>query len=330
MPTFAILGSGGWGTALAIEVARRPDANVRLWCRRGETAERLLRKRCNELQLKDVPIPDSVAITADAAEAVAGADAWIVAIPTAYLRATLKPFAYLAKPTVAVVSLTKGIEVDTFQRPSQIIRAELGMHRVAVLSGPSHAEEFARGRPTSLVAASRDTALTAWVQNEFGSERFRIYSNPDAVGVELAGALKNVLAIAAGICDGLNFGDNAKAALLTRGLVEMQRFGVTHGAKPETFFGMAGLGDVMTTCFSKHGRNRRLGEQLALGVSLAELRSGPTVAEGITTAKSVYNRLKQADLDMPIFEGVYRVLYDGLDLHEGIAALLDRPQREES
>ena len=330
MPTLAILGSGGWGTALAVVLGQRPEHRVRLWSYRGDVADRLNRLRENTQQLAGVRIPDAVDITASVEDATRGADVWITAIPTAYLRSTLKLFHKVAEPGTPVVSLTKGIEIETFRRPSEIIRRELGMPRVVVLSGPSHAEEVARGGPTSLVAASEDAALAAWVQLHVGSDRLRVYTNSDLIGVELAGALKNVLAIAAGICDGLNFGDNAKAALLTRGLVEMQRFGVTHGADPATFHGLAGIGDLMTTCFSPHGRNRRVGERLARGEKLEALLAGPQVAEGIFTAKSVYERLTRAGLEAPILQGVYRVLYEGQSPREAVDELLGRPQRGES
>ena len=330
MPTLAVLGSGGWGTALAVVLGQRPEHQVRLWSYRSDVADRLNQFRENTQQLPGVAIPDSIAITASIEDATRGADAWITAIPTAFLRSTLKLFRGVAAPSVPVVSLTKGIEIETFRRPSEIIRRELGMNRVVVLSGPSHAEEVARGGPTSLVAACGDSALAAWVQHNFGSDRLRVYTNLDQVGVELAGALKNVLAIAAGICDGLKFGDNAKAALLTRGLIEMQRFGVTHGADPATFYGLAGIGDLMTTCFSPHGRNRRVGERLAKGEKLEALMVGPQVAEGIYTAKSVYERLTRAGLEAPILQGVYRVLYEGQSPREAVHDLLGRPQREES
>ncbi len=329
MPTFAILGSGGWGTAVAILLAQRPGCAVRLWCANPSTAGDLRLHRENRRQLPGVLIPANVTITADAAEAVAGADAWIVAIPTAFLRSTIRRFHGMHPPGVPIISLSKGLEIATFQRPTEILGEELGAARFAVLSGPSHAEEVAFSQPTSLVAASTDVALAEWVQRHLGGERFRIYTSKDLVGVELAGALKNVMGLAAGICDGLGFGDNAKAALLTRGLVEMQRFGVAHGADPATFGGLAGLGDLITTCFSKHGRNRRAGERVAKGCTLDEVMSGPQVAEGIFTARSVYERAMAAKIDSPIFTGVYRILYEGHPARDAVEALLGRPPKPE-
>jgi glycerol-3-phosphate dehydrogenase (NAD(P)+) len=330
MPTFAVLGSGGWGTAIAIVLSRRPGNVVRLWAAREATARTLAAERVNARQLPGISIPADIPITAEPGEVTAGADCWIVAIPTAFLRATLARLAPFATPSVPVVSLTKGVEADTFRRPTQVIAEVLATPRVAAVSGPSHAEEVARGMPTSVVAASADAGLAAWVQTQLGGDRLRVYTNGDLVGVELAGALKNVIGIAAGICDGLKFGDNAKAALLTRGLVEMTRFGVAHGAEPATFGGLAGVGDLITTCFSPHGRNRRVGERLAKGEPVADVLSGPQVAEGVNTARSVHQRVKATSLDMPICEGLYHVLHEGRSPADAVQQLLARRQRGEN
>jgi glycerol-3-phosphate dehydrogenase (NAD(P)+) len=330
MPTFAVLGSGGWGTAVALVLARKPDHRVRLWSAREATARDLLAGRVNARQLPGVPIPDSVLLTADPAEATDGADCWVTAIPTAYLRPTAERLAPFASPDVPVVSLTKGIEVGTFRRPTEVLADVLGATRLATVSGPSHAEEVARGMPTSVVAASPDAGLAGWVQQHLGGDRLRVYTNTDLVGVELAGALKNVIGIAAGIGDGLGLGDNAKAALLTRGLVEMTRFGVAHGAEPATFGGLAGVGDLITTCFSPHGRNRRLGEELTRGKSLAELTAGPQVAEGAYTARSVSDRARGMGLDVPIMTGVYQILYEGKSPRDAVQDVMARRQRGEN
>lgn len=327
MPTFAVLGSGGWGTAIAVVLAGRPGNRVRLWSVRPESARQIADRRENVRQLPGVPIPPAIELTADPSAATTDADCWVMAVPTAFLRSAA---GRLPRPGVPVFSLTKGIEADTFLRPSEILRDAFGAERVAVLSGPSHAEEVARGQPTSVVAAGPDADLTAWLQAHLGGERFRVYTSPDIIGVELAGALKNVIGIAAGICDGLRFGDNAKAALLTRGLVEMRRFGVAHGADPATFAGLAGVGDLITTCFSPHGRNRRLGERVALGESLADVAAGPQVAEGAYTARSVYDRASQAGLDLPIMTAVYDVLYGGKSPTVAVSELLSRQQRDEN
>src|SRR5437763_425474 len=203
------------------------------------------------------------------------------------------------------------------------------MTTFAVLGGPSHAEEVARGLPTSVVIAAADLGLAGWAQQRLGTDRFRVYTNTDLVGVELAGALKNVIGIAAGICDGLGFGDNAKAALLTRGMVEMTRFGVAHGAEPATFAGLAGVGDLITTCFSPHGRNRRVGYRLGRGEPLADVLAGPQVAEGVYTSRRVYEGARRTGLDAPIMTGVYQVLHEGKPPLAAVQDLMTRRQKEE-
>jgi len=329
MPRFAVLGSGGWGTAMAIALSEHAEHEVRLWSAREASWKALAANRENLLQLPGVRIPERILLTADPQEAITGADCWIVAIPTTFLRRTIERFRSLARPDIPVISLTKGIETTHFARPSEILLEILRMPNIVVVSGPSHAEEVARGLPTSLVAASSQAALSGWVQQQLGSDRLRVYTNSDCIGVELAGALKNVIGIAAGICDGLNFGDNAKAALLTRGLVEMRRFGVAHGADPGTFSGLAGVGDLITTCFSVHGRNRRLGERIARGDPLDVIMAGPQVAEGVYTAQSVYERAQRTGVDVPIMSAVYRVLYAGQSPAEAVHELLSRRQRGE-
>jgi glycerol-3-phosphate dehydrogenase (NAD(P)+) len=329
MTTFAVLGGGGWGTAVALHLAQNPAHAVRLWCARPESAEALAASRCNERLLPGVPIPEAVRVTGDEAEATAGADCWVVAVPTAFLRPTLERLARVRTADVPVVSLTKGIEVATFRRPSEVIAETLRTENIAVLSGPSHAEEVARGMPTSVVIAASDMTLAAQAQQHFGTDRFRVYTNADLVGVELAGALKNVIGVAAGVCDGLGFGDNAKAALLTRGVVEMTRFGVAHGAEPATFAGLAGVGDLMTTCFSPHGRNRRVGFRLARGEPPADVLAGPQVAEGVYTSRSVYERTRRMDLDAPIMTGVYQLLHEGKPPRAAVQDLMARRPRPE-
>jgi glycerol-3-phosphate dehydrogenase (NAD(P)+) len=326
MPTtVAVLGDGAWGTAVAILLARNSGHRVRLWSARPENGEVLRERRENVRFLPGVPIPPEVELTTEPGAAVGGADLWVTAIPTVYLRPTLERFRSLARPATPVVSLTKGIELSTSRRPSEVIAETLGTERVAALSGPSHAEEVSRGMPTSVVVAGADGELTAWAQRCFSTDRFRVYTNPDLVGVELAGALKNVIGIAAGIGDGLGFGDNAKSALVTRGVVEMTRFGMALGAEHDTFHGLAGVGDLITTCFSPHGRNRRVGDRLGKGETLQGiLASSPAVAEGVTTARSVHERTRQLGLDTPITAVVYRILYEGVSPAAGVDELMSR------
>jgi len=330
--TFAVLGDGAWGTALAVLLAARPDHRVRLWSARRENGELLRQTRENVHLLPGVRIPESVELTRDARAAVAGADLWVTAIPTVYLRATLERVRReLGEGDVPpVVSLTKGIEVSTFRRPSEVVAEVLGAKRTVVLSGPSHAEEVSRGQPTVVVAACSDGELARRVQASFNTERLRVYTNDDPLGVELAGALKNVIGVAAGIGDGLGFGDNARSALLTRGLVEMTRLGVALGARAATFAGLAGLGDLMTTCFSRHGRNRQLGERLARGETLEAIRASThKVAEGVSTARAVYEKARELGVSTPIMTEVYRVLYEGKAPRDAASELMLRSPREE-
>jgi glycerol-3-phosphate dehydrogenase (NAD(P)+) len=331
--TFAVLGDGAWGTALAILLAGRPGHRVVLWSARAENGRLLQERRENVHLLPGVAIPPAVELTLDVT-AVAAADVWLSAIPTVYLRSTLTRVrnelaGRLAAPPV-VVSLTKGIEVGTFRRPSEIVAEVLGATRIVVLSGPSHAEEVSRGLPTSVVAASADHDRACQVQRWFNTERFRVYTNRDSVGVELAAALKNVIGLAAGACDGLGYGDNARSALMTRGLAEMMRFGVALGAQAATFAGLAGLGDLITTCVSKHGRNHQVGVRLARGEPLEAIRATMNmVAEGITTAQAVHERAGLLGLDMPITAEVYRVLYEGKGPRDAVNDLMLRSPKKE-
>ena len=328
--TFAVLGAGGWGTALALVLAENPRHRVTLWSARAEQAASLFTQRQNVRYLPGVDIPESVFLTTDAATATAGANLIISAIPTIYLRETLGRVADQVPAGCPILSLTKGLEVSTFRRPSEIVREVLGARPLAVLSGPSHAEEVARGLPTTLVAASDDAALARWVQERFSTERFRVYTNADMLGVELAGALKNIIGIAAGISDGLGFGDNAKSALLTRGLTEMARFGVALGADQATFWGLAGMGDLITTCISRHGRNRRVGMRLGQGEKPADILASMTmVAEGVYTARSVHERAGQMGIAMPITTEVYRVLYEEKDPRQAVTDLMLREPKME-
>jgi len=280
--------------------------------------------------LPGVPIPPSILLTTDIAEAVAAADLVVLAVPTVYLRATVRRIAPALYRDVPMVSLAKGLEVETFARPTDILRQEVGVERLAVLSGPSHAEEVGRGQPTSVVAASADLDLARWIQRRFSTDRFRVYTNLDVAGVELAGALKNVIGIAAGIGDGLGFGDNAKAALLTRGVVEMARFGVALGADPQTFHGLAGIGDLITTCISRHGRNRHVGESLARGEKLPQILARMNMlAEGVYTTRSVHDRALKMGIAMPITTEVYRVLYEDKDPRAAVDDLMLREPTSE-
>ncbi len=331
MRRVAILGAGGMGTALAVLLARSA-AEVRLWSRDRAHARRFAQTRINERHLPGVAVPDSVAITSEAAVALAGADLLVAAIPTAYLRATLERLAaeVPVPGSIPVLSVVKGIEWGTFARPSQIIEQALGPRPVAVLSGPSHAEEMARGLPASVVVSGSAAAWNDRIRDGLSHETFRVYTSTDALGVELAGALKNILGIAAGICDGLALGDNAKAALLTRGLVEIARLGVNLGARLETFYGLAGVGDVVTTCYSRYGRNRAVGEQIGQGATLDQVLAGMVnVAEGVPTTRSVHALARDRGVEMPITAELYRILFEGTAPRAAVVDLMVRLPKQE-
>jgi glycerol-3-phosphate dehydrogenase (NAD(P)+) len=298
------------GTALAL-LFRKTAEEVRLWSRDEGHADALSRCRENQRHLPGIHIPDDVRITFSPREAMDSADLIVAAIPSSFLRSVLETLADEVPIGVPILSVVKGIENRTFDRPSQIIAETLGDHPLAVLSGPSHAEEIARGLPASVVVAGNSAKLNRIIQERLSHEAFRVYTNPDAVGVELAGALKNILGIAAGVCDGLGFGDNAKAALLSRGLVEITRLGVALGGKQATFYGLAGVGDLVTTCYSPFGRNRAVGERIGRGETLEHILADMVnIAEGVSTTRSVHTLARLREIDMPITAEVHRVLFE--------------------
>jgi glycerol-3-phosphate dehydrogenase (NAD(P)+) len=320
-----VIGDGGWGTTLAILLSRN-GIPVTLWANFPEHARELSQTRVNQRFLPGVVIPADIVISADPSTAAQGADFVVSAVPTQYLRGIAERFEDALSGDVPVVSATKGIEIETFKTPSQILDEVLGQRPICVLTGPSHAEEVARGKPCSVVAASHDLEFAKRAQAAFRSKTFRVYTHGDPIGAELAAALKNVIAIAAGISDGLDLGDNAKAALVTRGVVEIARFGRSRGAQSETFFGLAGIGDLVTTCCSRHSRNRAVGEAIGRGESLETvLASTRTVAEGVFTAKALFGpEADLGDLAMPICEQVHAVLFDGKDPQEAVFDLMNR------
>ena len=330
MKRIAILGSGGMGTALALLFAKLARS-VQLWSRDRARAEDIQRTRENVRHLPGILLPDNVFVTPNACDATGGADLVVVAIPSAYLRVTLDALAERIPPGIPMLSVVKGIENESFARPSRIIVESLGARSVSILSGPSHAEEFAAGLPASVVVAGSDETLNLAVRDALNQGMFRVYTNPDAVGVELSGALKNILGIAAGISDGLKLGDNAKAALLTRGLAEITRFGVELGALQTTFFGLAGLGDLITTCYSAYGRNRMVGERIGHGETLDQILAGMVnVAEGVPTTRSVTNLAHKLGVELPIIFQLHRILFEGKPPRASLVDLMDRLPKVES
>lgn len=325
-----IVGNGGFGTAMALILVEN-DFDVAIYGHDAEYLKKTSERRENTKFLAGVPLPASLRFEADPARAASGASLMVSAVPTRYLRATLRAFEGHLPAQIPILSVTKGIEETTLLRPTQIIEEIFPGHPTAVLSGPSHAEEVARRVPTSVVIASASRGVARRLQRAFNTERFRVYSNRDPIGVELAGALKNVVAIAAGVVDGLGFGDNAKASLLTRGLVEIVRLSRQLGARKQTFAGLAGIGDLITTSFSKHGRNRAVGEQIGRGRSLQEILAGmEMVAEGVTTTKAVMALAVRHGIEMPISQEVHEMLFHGKDPKAALKSLMARSSKVES
>ncbi|HPF14550.1 MAG TPA: NAD(P)H-dependent glycerol-3-phosphate dehydrogenase [Planctomycetota bacterium] len=321
----AVLGDGSWGTTLALVLARNGVDTV-LWSAFPEACQRMQRERSNSTYLPGIPFPANLTLTADPFQAVQAVDFVVSVVPTQFLREVARRFEEAMPAHLPIVSATKGLEVETLRCPTQILEDVLGKRTLCVLTGPSHAEEVARQLPASLVAGCSDLEFGAKVQTAFNSDSFRVYTHQDAIGAELAGALKNVIAIAAGICDGLELGDNAKSALVTRGVVEIARYGKLRGARPETFFGLAGIGDLATTCFSRHSRNRAVGEALGRGRSLEHILGEMNmVAEGVWTTKALFGPESELEgISMPIAEQVHAVLFEGKDPKHAVLDLMSR------
>lgn len=321
-----VLGAGSWGTALAL-VLSRGGHRVTLWAHRPAHLEEIARARINERYLPGVRLPGDWQFEADLKRACAGRDSVIVAVPSEALR---KIASGLAGYDGILVSVTKGIEFDSGLTMCGVLESVVPTARVAALSGPSLALEVAHGVPAALVAASRDVAAAETVQGLFHRQTFRVYSSADLTGVELGGALKNVVAIAAGVGDGLGFGDNAKAALITRAISEIRRLGVACGAQAETFAGLSGLGDLTATCFSRLSRNRGLGERLGRGEKLADILAHATsVAEGYPTARSARQLAGKRGVAMPIVEEVHAMLYEGKSPARAVEDLIRRESKSE-
>lgn len=327
-----VLGAGGWGTALSI-LLHDNAAKTTLWAYKKEYAEELSRLRENRTYLHGVTIPDEIEITADIEEAVDSADVVVASIPSQYLREQLKKIADFDFHKKLFVNTAKGIEASTLLTMSEVVQATLKkcpIENYVVLSGPSHAEEVSRRMPTAIVAASHHKKSAELVQKTFMNKYFRVYLNRDVKGVELCGALKNVIALAAGMSDGAGYGDNTKAALMTRGMVEITRLGETLGAHHKTFSGLAGMGDLIVTCMSRYSRNRFVGEQVAAGRKLEEvLDEIKMVAEGVPTAKAANQLAEKYGVEMPIMEQVYNVLFNGKDPQVAVRDLMMRPAKDE-
>lgn len=326
----AVLGDGGWGTTLAILLCKK-GYKVTIWGAFKDYCAIMDKKRENEKFLPGIKIPREIVITHCLEEAYSGKDLILLAIPSLYLRKTLAKLNQVKfKSSTIFLSAVKGIEIGTLKRMSQVIHDELGHISFAVLSGPTIAHEVATGIPTVAVVASHDAAVRKGLQHIFATERFRVYTNDDVVGVELGGSLKNIIAIACGISDGLGFGTNTKAALLSRGLVEISRLGLAMGARANTFSGISGLGDLVTTCISPFSRNRHIGEEIGKGKSLKQVQSHmQMIAEGVPTTKSAMALSAKYKVDMPIAAEVYNVLYRKKKPLAALKDLMSRETKEE-
>lgn len=329
--SIAVVGAGAWGTTLATTLAER-HARVTLWAYEADLASEMARRRENPLYLPGIRIPEAVGPSASLEATVTGQALVIFVVPSHVFRPILEQARRFLDPAALVVSATKGIEVQTLSTMSQIMQQVLpaGPQRPAVLSGPSFAREVARRRPTAIVAAATDATVARAVQAAVSGGALRVYAGTDPLGVELGGAVKNVIAIAAGVVDGLQLGLNARAALITRGLAEMTRLGVAMGAQPQTFAGLAGMGDLILTCTGDLSRNRTVGLEVAKGARLQDLLAASrTVAEGVNTCRSVIGLAERHEIEMPICHAVHRVLFEGQDPREAVVQLMTRELRFE-
>ncbi len=329
MAKISVVGSGGWGTAVAIMLAKQGHT-VLLWSYLKSESEDLAKYRENKPFLAGVKIPDSVRYTYNIADC-ADADVIVMATPSQAVRNTAKSLAPNIKDGQIIVSISKGLEEGSYMTLSSVIKEELPNCQIAVMSGPSHAEEVSRGIPTTNVVASDDMELAAYIQELFMCDSFRIYTNPDMLGVELGGSLKNVIALCAGILDGLGLGDNTKAALMTRGIAEIVRLGTKMGAKAETFFGLSGIGDLIVTCTSMHSRNRRAGILIGKGMNAAQAQNEiKMVVEGINTCRAAYELSRRVGVEMPIVNEAYKTLFENQSAADAVSNLMGRNKRNET
>ena len=329
MEKICVLGAGSWGSALALVLAKK-GYEVSLWTLNENQANKINKTKENIEYLPGVLFPDNIKVTTDIEDSVTNSKLIVLAIPSQAIRSIsnqIKPF---VKDNQILVDVAKGLEKGTGLRLSEVCKEELPNNPYVTLSGPSHAEEVAKDIPTTVVVASENLEIAQTVQDVFMSPKFRVYTNPDIVGVELGGALKNIIAFGAGICDGLGLGDNAKAALMTRGIREISRLGVAMGANYSTFSGLSGIGDLIVTCTSMHSRNRRAGILIGQGKSLEEtLEEVKMVVEGITATEVAYEVAKKLNVDMPITNAIYSVLYDGYNANEVVTELMMRNKTHE-
>ncbi|WP_338995606.1 NAD(P)H-dependent glycerol-3-phosphate dehydrogenase [Fusobacterium polymorphum] len=331
MAKISVIGSGGWGIALTI-LLHKNGHDLTIWSFDKKEAEELKITRENKTKLPNILLPEDVKVTNDLREAVDDKDILILAVPSKAIRSVSKSLKNIIKDNQIVVNVAKGLEEDTLKTMTDIIEEELKEKnpQVAVLSGPSHAEEVGKGIPTTCVVSAHNKELTLYLQNIFMNPSFRVYTSPDMIGVEIGGALKNVIALAAGIADGLNYGDNTKAALITRGIKEISTLGVAMGGEQSTFYGLTGLGDLIVTCASMHSRNRRAGILLGQGKTLDEaIKEVNMVVEGVYSAKSALMAAKKYNVEIPIIEQVNAVLFENKNAAEAVNELMIRDKKLE-
>lgn len=326
----AVIGAGSWGTALAVSLSGNGHI-IKIWDVNAEHLKELEEKRENIKYLPEVKLPEQVKIAYTIEEALKGADVVLFSAPAQHFRSALENAIPFLQSEMVIVNVAKGIEQKTLMRLSEIANEKLPDSRYVVLSGPSHAEEVGRGMPTTLVAASEELELAEYIQDVFMTDSLRVYTNSDVTGVELGGALKNIIALGAGISDGMGYGDNAKAALMTRGITEIARLGVKLGANLGTFSGLTGIGDLIVTCTSMHSRNRRCGIMIGEGMEPTEAtKKVGMVVEGIYTTEAAYQLAQKEGVEMPITEQIYHVINGGSDAREAVKSLMTRQKKHET
>ena len=329
MANISVLGAGSWGLGLAL-LLNNNGHNVTVWSVLNDEVVMLQTEREHKRCLPGVRIPDSITISGDTANVINNADVLVLAVASPYTRSTAKLIAPFVKEGQIIVNVAKGVEEHTLLTLCQIVEEEIPQAKVAVLSGPSHAEEVSRGIPTTCVIGAHEKNTAEYLQNIFMSDVFRVYTSPDMLGICIGGALKNVIALAAGIADGLGYGDNTKAALMTRGIAELTRLGEALGGKPETFSGLTGVGDLIVTCTSVHSRNRKAGYLMGKGMTADEaMKEVKMVVEGVYSAKAALGLAKKCNVSVPIVEAVNRVLFENADPKEEVSNLLLRERKQE-
>lgn len=330
MAKLGMIGAGSWGTALSV-VLEKNGHEVTLWSALGAEIEMLLKYHEHADKLPGVKLPDSIQYTAELSQAVMGMDALVLAVPSMYTRKTAHDMAQYVSEGQLIISVAKGVEEDTLMTLSQIIGQEIPQAVTAVLCGPSHAEEVGRGMPSALVAGAKSRKTAERVQHYFMNESFRVYTSPDVIGMEIGASLKNVIALAAGMADGLGYGDNTKAALITRGINEISRLGLAMGAKYETLSGLTGIGDLIVTCASRHSRNRKAGMLMGQGLSMQQaMDEVKMVVEGVYSAKAAIGLAAKYGVDLPIIEQVNAALFEDKPVKDAVYELMTRDKKAEN